>query len=172
VVLTATSGDTGGAIAHAFYGVPDIDVVVLFPPAEVSDRQRKQMTTLNGNVTAVAVDGKFDHCQALVKAAFSDPDLEPIDLTSANSINIGRLLPQTVYYVYAYVRLASIPNPWWFPVPSGNFGNLMGALIAKRMGIPISRLVVATNANDEVPRFLSTGVYRKIDPSASAFRTP
>lgn len=165
VVLTATSGDTGGAVAAAFHGIPGIDVIVLFPPGEVSGRQRRQMTTLSGNVTAIAVDGKFDHCQALVKNAFADPDLRSIDLTSANSINIGRLLPQSVYYAYAYSRVADHPEPMVVSVPSGNFGDMMGALLARRMGIPISRVVVATNANDEVPQYLATGVYRRIDPS-------
>jgi threonine synthase len=165
VVLTATSGDTGSAIAHAFYGIPDIDVVVLFPPAEVSDRQRKQMTTLGGNITTIGVDGKFDLCQALVKRAFSDPDLDPIDLTSANSINIGRLLPQIVYFIYAHLQLADADESIVFSVPSGNFGDMMGALMAKRMGLPVSRIVVATNSNDEVPNFFKTGTYRKIDPS-------
>jgi threonine synthase len=165
VVLTATSGDTGSAVARAFHGLPGIDVIVLFPPAEVSDRQRRQMTTLSGNVTAIGVGGKFDHCQALVKRAFSDPELGAVDLTSANSINVGRLLPQSVYYAYAYSRLAEAPDPLVVSIPSGNFGNMMGALLARRMGIPIARIVVATNANDEVPEYLRTGVYRKIDPS-------
>jgi threonine synthase len=165
VVLTATSGDTGSAVARAFHGIPGIDVIVLFPPAEVSERQRRQMTTLSGNVTAIGVDGKFDHCQALVKQAFSDPELRTMDLTSANSINIGRLLPQSVYYACVYARLAEVPEPLVVSIPSGNFGNMMGALLARRMGVPISRVVVATNSNDEVPEYLRTGVYRKIDPS-------
>jgi len=165
VVLTATSGDTGSAIANAFLGLAGIDVVVLFPPDEVSGRQRKQMTTLGENVTAIAVDGKFDHCQAMVKQAFSDPGLSSVKMTSANSINIGRLLPQSVYYVYAYARVAEFPEPLAVSIPSGNFGNLMGALIAKQMGTPISSLIVATNANDEVPEYLRTETYHKIDPS-------
>lgn len=165
VILTATSGDTGSAVAHAFYRIPNIEVVVLFPPAEVSNRQRKQMTTLGQNITAVAVDGKFDDCQALVKRAFADPTLSSIHLTSANSINIGRLLPQIVYYVYAWVRLQTDGKPIIFSVPSGNFGDMMGALLAMRMGIPIERIVVATNANDEVARFMETGQYNKIVPS-------
>lgn len=165
VVLTATSGDTGSAVAHAFLNMPQIDVIVLFPVNEVSERQRRQMTTLNQNITTIAVDGKFDHCQALVKQAFADPELRSIRLTSANSINIGRLLPQIVYYVYAYFRIAQYPEPVVFSIPSGNFGNMMGALLAKRMGLPISRIVVATNANDEVPKYLQTGVYQKIEPS-------
>ena len=166
VILTATSGDTGSAIAHAFYGLPNIQVMVLFPPNEVSNRQRKQMTTLGGNITLVGVDGKFDDCQALVKRAFADSDLQSIPLTSANSINIGRLLPQSVYYIYAYVQLAkTVGEPITICVPSGNFGNMMGALLAKSMGLPVQKIVIATNANDEVPEFLKTSVYRKIVPS-------
>jgi len=164
VILTATSGDTGSAVAHAFYRIPKIEVMVLFPPAEVSPRQRKQMTTLGENITAVGVEGKFDDCQALVKQAFTDPTLAGVQLTSANSINIGRLLPQIVYYVYAAVRLAP-EGPILFSVPSGNFGNMMGALLAARMGVPVERIIVATNRNDEVPRFMETGRYEKIVPS-------
>jgi threonine synthase len=167
VILTATSGDTGSAVAHAYHGVPRVKVVVLFPIDEVSARQRKQMTTLGGNITTIAVRGKFDDCQAMVKRAFSDPELVKIRLSSANSINIGRLLPQSVYYIYAYVRLADVKGeePIIFSVPSGNFGDMMGAVIAKKMGLPIERLVIATNANDEVPKFLATGRYQKIVPS-------
>jgi threonine synthase len=167
VILTATSGDTGSAVAHAYHGVPRVRSVVLFPVAEVSARQRRQMTTLGGNVTTFAVDGKFDDCQAMVKRAFADPDLAGIRLSSANSINIGRLLPQSVYYVYAYVRLADARarEPIVFSVPSGNFGDLMGALLAVRMGVPTSRIVIATNANDEVPGFFASGRYEKIVPS-------
>lgn len=167
LVLTATSGDTGSAIAHAFLGVEDIRVVVLFPIHEVSDRQRRQMTTLGGNVATLGLDTKFDACQALVKQAFADPDLADMNLTSANSINIGRLLPQSVYYVYAASRLADIGHgeKVIFSVPSGNFGDLMGGLLALHMGLPVERFVVATNANDEVPRFLETGRYEKIEPS-------
>jgi threonine synthase len=167
-VLTATSGDTGGAVAHAFFGVPGVRVTVLFPVAEVTGRQRRQMTTLGGNVTAVAVDGKFDDCQALAKRAFADPELSHLGLTSANSINIGRLLPQTVYYFYAHSRLVQADKPIVFSVPSGNFGDMMGAVLAVRMGLPVSRLVIATNSNDEFPRFLSTGEYQKIVPSRAA----
>ena len=167
VILTATSGDTGSAVAHAYHGVPRVQSVVLFPVAEVSARQRRQMTTLGGNVTTFAVDGKFDDCQAMVKRAFADPALTGIRLSSANSINIGRLLPQSVYYVYAYVRLADVAarEPVVFSVPSGNFGDMMGAVLAARMGLPVSRIVIATNANDEVPRFFATGRYEKIVPS-------
>ncbi len=167
VILTATSGDTGSAVAHAYKGVQRIQVVVLFPIDEVSTRQRQQMTTVGENVTTVGIDGKFDDCQAMVKRAFADPDLAAVRLTSANSINIGRLLPQSVYYFYAYVKLAHVATsePIIFSVPSGNFGNMMGAVIARKMGLPIKRIVVATNANDEVPVFLQTGRYRKIAPS-------
>jgi threonine synthase len=164
VILTATSGDTGSAVAHAFYKIPKVEVMVLFPPAEVSLRQRKQMTTLGENITAIGVEGKFDDCQAMVKQAFSDKSLGHIQLTSANSINIGRLLPQIVYYVYAAVRTAH-GEPVIFSIPSGNFGNMMGALLASRMGVPVEKIVVATNANDEVPQFLESGHYRKIMPS-------
>jgi threonine synthase len=167
VILTATSGDTGSAVAHAYHGVPRVRVLVLFPVREVSNRQRKQMTTLGGNITTIGVDGKFDDCQAMVKRAFADSRLADIPLTSANSINIGRLLPQAVYYVFAYVRLADLVSlePAVFSVPSGNFGDMMGAVIARRMGVPIQTLVIATNANDEVPRFLATGRYERIAPS-------
>jgi threonine synthase len=167
VILTATSGDTGSAVAHAYHGVPRVQSVVLFPVDEVSARQRRQMTTLGGNVTTFAVDGKFDDCQAMVKRAFADPDLAGVRLSSANSINIGRLLPQSVYYVYAYVRLADVRarEPVVFAVPSGNFGDMMGAVLAARMGLPIARIVIATNANDEVPRFFAAGRYEKIVPS-------
>jgi threonine synthase len=167
VILTATSGDTGSAVAHAYHGVPRVRVVVLFPTGEVSNRQRKQMTTIGGNVTVIGVRGKFDDCQAMVKRAFGDAALARIPLTSANSINIGRLLPQAVYYVWAYTRLADAAagEPLLVSVPSGNFGDMMGAVIARRMGVPISRLVIATNENDEVPLFLASGVYEKIAPS-------
>jgi threonine synthase len=167
LILTATSGDTGSAIAHAFLGVEGIRVVVLFPIHEVSGRQRKQMTTLGGNVATLALDSKFDNCQALVKQAFADPDLAHLNLSSANSINIGRLLPQSVYYVYAAAQLADVGGgeKVVFSVPSGNFGDLMGGLLAFRMGLPVHRYVVATNANDEVPRFIAKGRYERIEPS-------
>ena len=164
-ILTATSGDTGSAVASAFHGVEGIRVIVLFPLAEVSDRQRKQMTTLRENIRTIAIDGKFDDCQALVKRAFADPALKHIPLSSANSINIGRLLPQSVYYCYAAARLAQPGEPIVFAVPSGNFGDLMGAVFAGQMGLPLKRLVVPVNGNDEFPRFLATGRYEKIEPS-------
>lgn len=164
-ILTATSGDTGSAVASAFHGVEGIRVIVLFPLSEVSDRQRKQMTTLRENIRTIAIDGKFDDCQALVKRAFADSALKHIPLSSANSINVGRLLPQSVYYFYAASRLAQPGEPMVFAVPSGNFGDMMGAVFAGQMGLPIKRLVVPVNGNDEFPRFLATGVYGKIDPS-------
>jgi threonine synthase len=163
-ILTATSGDTGSAVAQAFYGLDNIDVVVLFPRKEVTERQRRQMTTLGKNVHATAVDGKFDDCQALVKQAFADPDLRNLSLSSANSINIGRLLPQAVYYFYAFSR-ASPGDEAVISVPSGNFGDLMGGLIAMRMGLPVRKFIAATNENDEFPRFMETGEYSPIRPS-------
>ncbi|MDD1742473.1 MAG: threonine synthase [Methanotrichaceae archaeon] len=165
IILTATSGDTGSAVADAFYGFDNIRVVVLFPRNEVTDRQRRQMTTLGGNVHTLAVDGKFDDCQAMVKQAFSDPDLRDLSLSSANSINIGRLLPQTIYYFYAFSRVARDGDEVVVSVPSGNFGDLMGGLIAMKMGLPIHKFVVATNENAEFPEFMRTGRYEPIRPS-------
>lgn len=166
VVLTATSGDTGSAIAQAFHNIANIEIVVLFPINEVSATQRKQMTTLSGNVQMLSVNGKFDDCQAMVKEAFADKRLAKLKLTSANSINIARLLPQAVYYFWAYAQLIkNADEEILFSVPSGNFGDLMGAAIAWKMGLPIRKLIVATNANDEFPRFLSSGKYQKIEPS-------
>jgi len=184
VILTATSGDTGSAVAHAFHNVDRISMVVLFPIKEVSDRQRKQMTTLGGNVRVIGIDGKFDDCQALVKQAFVDPELRHIRFSSANSINIGRLLPQAVYYFYAYAKLQNNhPHPSLplkgeerkgrgpatekvvFSVPSGNFGDMCGGMLAWKMGLPGERYVIATNANDEFPKFVATGKYEKVEPS-------
>ncbi|MBP7460186.1 MAG: threonine synthase [Candidatus Delongbacteria bacterium] len=167
LILTATSGDTGSAVANAFYGLQNVQVLVLFPEKEVSERQRKQMTTLGGNVRVISLDGKFDDCQALVKQAFSDPDLVSLDLSSANSINIGRLLPQSVYYFYAWSRVKSRidQRPIVVSVPCGNFGDLAGGWIARKMGLPISQFIAATNSNDEFPKFLNSGEYCKIEPS-------
>lgn len=164
-ILTATSGDTGSAVAHAFYGLDNIKVIVLFPTDEVSDRQRKQMTTLNGNISAISIDGKFDDCQAMVKQAFADADLKHLNLSSANSINIGRLVPQSIYYIYAYARLRNYPEEIIFSIPSGNFGNMMGCILARTMGIPVKKIIASVNENDEVPQFLRTGDYEKIVPS-------
>ena len=165
-ILTATSGDTGSAVANAFYGLSNINVVILFPLAEVSLIQRKQMTTLGKNITVIGINGKFDDCQQLVKTAFRDPSLAHLPLSSANSINTGRLLPQSVYYFYAWSRLReAIDDKVIFSVPSGNFGNLMGGLIAKKMGLPVSKFIISTNSNDEVPEFLETGIYKPVVPS-------
>ena len=165
IILTATSGDTGSAVAHAFFGLDNVKVVVLFPEKEVTERQRRQMTTLGKNIFPLAVEGKFDDCQALVKRAFADPDLSSLSLSSANSINIGRLLPQAVYYFFARSRVTGPGEEVVFSVPSGNFGDLMGGLIALRMGLPVKKFVAATNENDEFPRFMQTGVYEPIRPS-------
>jgi threonine synthase len=166
LILTATSGDTGSAIANAFYGLENIRVVVLFPEKEVTERQRKQMTTLGTNIQIIGIEGKFDDCQALVKRAFSDPDLDPLNLSSANSINIGRLIPQSVYYFYAWASLKRTEmEKILFSVPSGNFGDLMGGLIALNLGLPVKKFIVTTNENDEVPVYLRSGNYKTIVPS-------
>jgi len=167
-ILTATSGDTGAAVAHAFHNVPGIRVIVLFPIDEVSMSQRKLMTTLTGNIRTLAIDGKFDDCQAMVKQAFADAALKHIPLSSANSINIGRLLPQSIYYFYAASRLAKPGEPIVFSVPSGNFGDMMGAVVARQMGLPIRKLVVPVNDNDAFPKFLASGIYEKIVPSRNS----
>lgn len=167
LILTATSGDTGSAIANAFYGLDNIKVVVLFPEKEVTARQRKQMTTLGKNVTILSLDGKFDDCQALVKQAFADQELDYLNLSSANSINIGRLIPQTMYYFYSFAKLRSgdPDEKVVFSVPSGNFGDLCGGLIAMSMGLPVKKFIVATNENDEFPKFVESGIYEKLVPS-------
>ncbi|MDB6122339.1 MAG: L-threonine synthase [Pedosphaera sp.] len=167
-ILTATSGDTGAAVAHAFHNIPGVRVIVLFPFDEVSRSQRKMMTTLAQNVRTIAIDGKFDDCQAMVKRAFADPALQHLPLSSANSINIGRLLPQSVYYFYAASRIAKPGEPIVFSVPSGNFGDMMGAVVAGQMGLPIKKLIASVNSNDAFPRFLETGHYEKIVPSRNA----
>ena len=167
-ILTATSGDTGAAVAHAFHKIPGIQVIVLFPIDEVSLSQRKLMTTLKDNVRTVAIDGKFDDCQAMVKRAFADPALAHIALSSANSINIGRLLPQSVYYFYAASRLAKNGEPIVFSIPSGNFGDMMGAVVAREMGLPVKKIVASVNDNDAFPKFLASGVYQKICPSRNS----
>jgi threonine synthase len=160
-VLTATSGDTGGAVAHAFLGLPGVRVVVLFPDGKVSPRQERQFSTLGENVTAVAVQGDFDDCQRLAKEAFQQhARLGGEDLTSANSINIGRFLPQTTYFFEAWARLqAGRKNRTdiLFSVPSGNFGNLAAGLLAKAMGMTGASFLAATNLNDGVPEYLRTG---------------
>ncbi|MDO9527814.1 MAG: threonine synthase [Syntrophales bacterium] len=164
-VLVATSGDTGSAVGEAFKGVPGIDVNILYPRDEVSGRQKKQLDTIGDNVQVISVEGKFDDCQNLVKQAFSEPGLDYLNLTSANSINFGRILPQIVYYVYAYAQLAAKEEEIVFSVPSGNFGNALGCEYARRMGIPVKKLIMPTNENDEFPQYLKTGSYEKVSPS-------
>jgi threonine synthase len=164
-VLVATSGDTGSAVGEAFKGVEGIDVHILYPREEVSGRQKKQLDTIGSNVQAISIDGKFDDCQNLVKQAFSDPSLAHLSFTSANSINFGRILPQMVYYFYAYAQLCRNREGIVVSVPSGNFGNALGCEYARRMGLPVEKLVMPTNENDEFPRFLETGTYEKRSPS-------
>lgn len=158
VILVATSGDTGSAVANGFLGVPGIRVMVLYPSGKVSDVQEKQFTTLGQNITALEVNGTFDDCQRLVKTAFLDQELtNRYFLTSANSINIARLIPQSFYYFYAWSRRKDINRPVVFSVPSGNFGNLTAGLLASRMGLPVRRFVASTNINDVVPQYLRSG---------------
>jgi threonine synthase len=164
-VLVATSGDTGSAVGEAFKGVAGIDVTILYPEQEVSSMQKKQLDTIGGNVQALSVSGKFDDCQNLVKQAFSDGDLTQFNLTSANSINFGRILPQIIYYVYAYAQLAENAEEAIFSVPSGNFGDALGCEYARRMGLPVAKLIMPTNENDEFPIYLATGKYNKVSPS-------
>jgi len=164
-VLVATSGDTGSAVGEAFKGIEGIDVNILYPQGEVSERQKKQLDTIGGNVRTICVDGKFDDCQNLVKEAFADPSIAYLCFTSANSINFGRILPQMVYYFYAYAQLCRNGEGIVVSVPSGNFGNALGCEYARRMGLPVERLVMPTNENDEFPRFLREGTYKKVSPS-------
>ena len=160
-VLVATSGDTGSAVAHGFIRVPGIRVVILYPSKRISEAQEKQFTTLGENITALEVSGTFDDCQRLVKQAFADAQLnQRAFLTSANSINIGRLLPQMFYHVAAYRQLPVASVPLIVSVPSGNFGNLTAGIFAKRIGLPVARFVASTNANDAVPAYLRSGEFR------------
>jgi threonine synthase len=159
-VLVATSGDTGSAVAHGFLGVPGIRVVILYPSKRISEAQEKQFTTLGENIIALEVAGNFDDCQRLVKQAFTDDELNKrVWLTSANSINIGRLLPQMFYYVAGYQRLPVASVPLVVSVPSGNFGNLTAGVFAKRIGFPVAHFIAATNANDVVPEYLRSGEF-------------
>lgn len=163
-ILVATSGDTGSAVAQGFLGIPGIHVTILYPGGKVSEVQEKQFTTLGSNITALEVSGTFDDCQRLVKQAFADKELNDImELTSANSINIARLIPQSFYYFYAYSRLDK-NTPLVFSVPSGNFGNILGGLLAQKMGLPVHKFVAATNANCVVPEYLKSGHF---NPRAS-----
>ena len=160
-VLVATSGDTGSAVAHGFLSVPGIRVVILYPSKRISEAQEKQFTTLGENIAALEVSGTFDDCQRLVKQAFCDEELNKrAFLTSANSINIGRLLPQMFYHVAAYRQLPVASTPLVVAVPSGNFGNLTAGLFAKRIGLPVAKFIAAKNANDVVPQYLLSGQYQ------------
>ena len=158
-VLVATSGDTGGAVASGFLGVKGVEVVILYPSGKVSDIQERQLTTLGQNITALEVDGVFDDCQDMVKQAFLDSDLKYKNLTSANSINIARWLPQMFYFFFAYKELKKHNKPLIVSCPSGNFGNICAGILAKKLGLPLAHFVAATNANDTVPKFLENGIY-------------
>jgi threonine synthase len=162
-IIVATSGDTGSAVAHGFYKVKNISVYLLYPSGKISPLQEKQMTTLGNNIHAVEVNGTFDDCQRLVKQALADRDVvRRHSLTTANSINVGRLLPQITYYVSGYAEWRALTGNTTVPVlvvPSGNFGNLTAALYAKKMGVPIGSCIAATNENDVVPEYFRTGVY-------------
>jgi threonine synthase len=165
-VLVATSGDTGGAVALGFLGVPNTRVTILYPKGKVSEIQELQLCTNGQNIHAIEIEGTFDDCQALVKQAFSDEELNvQLRLTSANSINISRLIPQTFYYFHAYAQLLRQgKTEVVFSVPSGNFGNIAAGMLAYKMGLPVKAFIAATNINDTVPRFLNTGIY---EPKAS-----
>lgn len=169
-ILTATSGDTGAAVAHAFYGMEDINVVILYPKGKISPLQEKLFCTLGKNIHTVAINGDFDDCQTLVKTAFDDAELrEEIGLNSANSINISRLMAQICYYFEAAAQLSKEEREnLVVSVPSGNFGNLTAGLLAKALGLPIKRFIAATNANDTVPRYLTTGEW---DPKPTVATT-
>ncbi|HDR1335021.1 TPA: threonine synthase [Pasteurella multocida] len=168
-ILTATSGDTGAAVAHAFYGLENIDVVILYPQGKISPLQEKLFCTLGGNIRTIAINGDFDDCQALVKQAFDDAELrQAIGLNSANSINISRLLAQVCYYFEAVAQLPKAARDnLVVSVPSGNFGNLTAGLIAKSLGLPIKRFVASTNVNDTVPRYLRSGNWQPHDTVAT-----
>jgi threonine synthase len=158
-VLVATSGDTGGAVASGFLGVKGVEVIILYPSGKVSEIQERQLTTLGQNIKALQVDGVFDDCQDMVKKAFLDDSLKHKNLTSANSINIARWLPQMFYIFFAYQQLKKTNKPLLLSCPSGNFGNICAGIMAKRLGLPIAHFVASTNANDTVPRFLEKGNY-------------
>ncbi|MDX1327374.1 MAG: threonine synthase [Arenibacter sp.] len=164
-VLVATSGDTGGAVANGFLGVPGVKVVILYPSGKVSDIQEKQLTTLGQNISALEVDGTFDDCQEMVKSAFLDKELtQNIQLTSANSINVARWLPQMFYFLFAYKHAKTLGKEIVFSVPSGNFGNICAGIMAQKLGMPCKHFIAATNVNDIVPNFMATGIY---NPKAS-----
>ncbi|MEQ8241013.1 MAG: threonine synthase [Cyclobacteriaceae bacterium] len=158
-ILVATSGDTGGAVAAGFHNVPGVKVVILYPSGKVSPLQEKQLTTLGGNITALEVSGDFDDCQAMVKKAFLDADINAkLNLSSANSINVARWMPQCMYYFAPFIQFGDT-DKLVFSVPSGNYGNITSGMLAKKMGLPIKRFIAASNANDVVPRYLKSGKY-------------
>ena len=164
-VLVATSGDTGGAVANGFLGVKGVNVVILYPSGKVSDIQEKQLTTLGQNITALEVDGVFDDCQDMVKRAFMDAELtSQMQLTSANSINIARWLPQLFYYLFAYKQLKEKHKDIAFSIPSGNFGNICAGMVAQKLGLPVKQFIAANNANDTVVNYMTTQSY---DPKPS-----
>lgn len=158
-VLVATSGDTGGAVAKGFLGAKGVNVVILYPSGKVSDVQEKQLTTLGQNITALEVDGVFDDCQEMVKTAFLDEEITKT-LTSANSINVARWLPQMFYFFFAYKELKKLHKELVFSVPSGNFGNICAGIMAQKLGLPIKHFIASTNVNDTVPNYLIDGIYK------------
>jgi len=166
-ILVATSGDTGSAMGEAYRGIEDISIVILYPENGVSSVQKKHMDSIGKNVITLEVKGTFDDCQKLVKEAFSDPELRKINLASANSINVGRVIPQIAYYFHVYANVAKNFEKIVFSIPSGNFGNSLGCEIARRMGLPVEKIIIAVNKNDGFPRFLESGKYSKIEPSIS-----
>ncbi len=160
-ILVATSGDTGSAVASGFYNAPGINVYIIYPSGKVSEIQEKQLTTWGENITAIEVDGTFDDCQRMVKQAFGDNEIRnKLTLSSANSINIARLIPQSFYYFYAYAQLKDKNRPLVFSVPSGNFGNLTAGLLAAKMGLPVSKFIASTNINDVVPQYIDNGNFK------------
>lgn len=164
-VLVATSGDTGGAVANGFYNVPGVQVVILYPSGKVSELQEKQLTTLGGNISALEINGSFDDCQRMVKTAFLDQELQAHrQLTSANSINVARWLPQMFYYFMAYRKVKQWRKDAVVSVPSGNFGNICAGMMAAAMGLPILHFIASTNVNDTVPRYLKSGTYEPLAP--------
>lgn len=167
-VLVATSGDTGGAVANGFLDVDGVKVIILYPSGKVSDIQERQLTTLGQNITALEVDGTFDDCQKMVKTTFLDEELlNNMQLTSANSINVARWLPQLFYFLFAYKQAKSQGKEIVFSVPSGNFGNICAGMVAQKLGMPVKHFVAATNINDTVPEFMKTGVYNPKPSSAT-----
>ncbi|AJW61931.1 Threonine synthase [Elizabethkingia miricola] len=158
-VIAATSGDTGSAVAAGFYNVPGINVYILYPKGKVSPLQEKQLTTWGGNIKALEIEGTFDDCQALAKQLLADEGLQQHQVTSANSINIARLIPQSFYYFWAYAQLKKEHKNIVFSIPSGNFGNLTAGLLAYKMGLPVNRFIASTNINNVVPQYLESGTY-------------